>query len=272
MKKRWKVRWAERILLNEEKNKKLKEEKAQEKEEELNKIINVHNNKLKEFLNKYINSFVKEFSKENPSKFEVGEIVTLNWYAKPNTWEGNIKCNFSYLHEEIGPAEVVIKDKWVDESYFYEYIITKSAENIFGTLTNESSYEEFAEKVDKLRIYNSPDEGLMYIPAISWIGWEYSFRFLNPKYKSPKWALRESNFIAKNEPIRKIIKKLWKYKKYLSKIKEKIDTYSQEIDDYNIKLESSEHNISKICANKYMEEKRINIVYSGINYSQNIYF
>ena len=216
------IRKAKELLANAEKQKEKRADKEAEHRMAHQKRVKLHNEILSQFKERYTNEMVATFERDVKPEFEEGEEVVLNWYVKGNSWEGGIRANFSHVEPELGPAHVIIEKRWVDTAYISEYIEELSGADKFGWLHESSPYSVFLDKVDKSRMGNGPR------PVLPWIGWEYSFRFVDEKLKKPSWGLREPNFLKIGSDEEKVVKEIWNLEQSSKEAQNRISELQEE--------------------------------------------
>jgi len=234
-----KIRKAKNILAKAELQKTKEEDQKKVERELYDDKRKEYEENLKKLSDRYVSEMVLTFKEYNKPKFRKGEQVILNWYAPPNSWEGNIRSNLSPGEKKLGPIYIIILKSWVDTAYMDEFISECDRYNLF-TKENLSTYYRFADKVDQLRKTRGQE--------LPWVGWEYSFRALNEKIKLPTYGLREINFIKIGTPEAKIVKELWEYELAKVETQAKIDELTKKVQ----KFEAESKALAKISTNFYV--------------------
>lgn len=146
---------------------------------------------ISDFTKRYIEEAVTEFKESTKPEFEIGEIVTTNWYGEGSYWDGTMKMLQAHTPFK-GPIDVEIVNVVLDYAEIYDIIDRLKERDEFNNKYTDHSYASLKTIVNGHRkTYDISWAYIIKIPGDDYEYWRYSIRenkLLKRKSDVAKWS------------------------------------------------------------------------------------
>lgn len=197
-----KIKRAKKILAKAEELEKQKETVHQAEQEKRREEYKKRRAILSTYRDRLVSEIVSEFELENEPRFEIGESVIINLYAKPNGWEGTLRQYLRGCNKDIGVSIVKIIERYIDKSYLYG-VLEKMEQKQYEILNGLSEKQYHLYK----NVWNK------YTPSssIPLVGYSYMVETRDGENLTEKYGgFREPNFVKLGTELEKLVVEAYK--------------------------------------------------------------